>query len=168
MVRLLGGSLMAVLLCAATPAPPAVSNDAQIRQVADDFAAAWNKHDPTAMAYFWSAEGDLINPSGRKAKGLTEIQRLFQGEHNGPMKNSTYATTAMSIRYLDSTLALMDNDAEISGIAAPDGSTSSLKAHVFNVLRKSGGKWWVVSARAYVYLPPPPPPPPPPPAPVPK
>src|SRR5438445_12890308 len=158
MVRLLGASLVAVLLCAASPAPPAVSNDAQIRQVADDFVAAWNKHDPTAMAYVWSADGDLINPFGRKAKGRTEIQRLFQDEHNGPMKNSTYAIPGLSIRYLDPTLALVDDDSEISGITNPDGTTSNLKAHVFNVLRKSGGKWWIVSARAYSFLPPPPPP----------
>ena len=110
------------------------------------------------MAYFWSADGDLINPSGRKAKGLTEIQRLFQDEHNGVMKNSTYTMTSLSIRFLDPTLALVDDDAEISGMTSPDGSTVNLKAHVFNVLRKSGGKWWIVSARAYAFLPPPPPP----------
>ncbi|HEX9502575.1 MAG TPA: nuclear transport factor 2 family protein [Thermoanaerobaculia bacterium] len=167
MVRLLGITSIAVLLCAATPEPPAVSNDTQIRQLADDFAATWNKHDPTNMAYFWSADGDLINPSGRKAKGLTEIQRLFQDEHKGPLKDSTFTVTGLSIRYLDSTLALMDEDAEISGVTNPDGSTVTLKPHVFNVLRKSGGKWWIVSTRAYSYLPPPPPPPPPP-APVPK
>jgi uncharacterized protein (TIGR02246 family) len=160
---------MAVLLCGATPAPPppTISSEAQIRQLADDFAAAWNKHDPMAMAYLWSANGDLINPAGRKAKSLTEIQKLFQDEHNGPLKNSTFAVTGLSIRYLDSTLALVDEDAEISGVANPDGSTMTLKPHVFNVLRKSAGKWWIVSARAYSYTPPPPPPAPPAP-PVPK
>jgi uncharacterized protein (TIGR02246 family) len=161
MVRLLGASLMAVLLCAATPAPPAtpaVSNDAQIRQVADDFAAAWNKHDPTAMAYFWSADGDLINPSGRKAKGLTEIQRLFQDEQNGPMKNSTFTITSFSMRYLDPTYATVDADVEVSGVATPDGSIVTIKPHVINVMRKSGGKWWIAAARAYTYPPPPPPP----------
>ena len=158
MVRLLGITSIAVLLCGATTAPPPISNEAQIRQLADDFSAAWSKHDATAMAYFWSADGDLINPSGRKAKGLTEIQRLFQDEHNGVMKNSTYTMTSLSIRFLDPTLALVDDDAEISGMTSPDGSTVNLKAHVFNVLRKSGGKWWIVSARAYAFLPPPPPP----------
>jgi uncharacterized protein (TIGR02246 family) len=135
--------------------------------VADDFAAAWNKHDPTAMAYCWSADGDLINPFGRRAKGLTEIQRLFQDEQNGPMKNSTFTITSFSMRYLDATYATVDADAEISGVATPDGSTATIKPHVFNLMRKSGGKWWIAAARAYSYTPPPPPPPPPP-APVPK
>jgi uncharacterized protein (TIGR02246 family) len=155
MVRLLGASLTVVLLCAATPAPPAVSNDTQIRQMADDFAAAWNKHDPTAMAYFWSADGDLINPWGRKAKGLTEIQRLFQDEHNGPMKVSTYATTAMSIRMLAPALALVDYDAEIANVSLPDGSTTTFKPHVVFIVRKTNGKWRIVSARPYAFMPPP-------------
>src|SRR5258706_10192886 len=135
MIRPLRASLIALLLCAATPAHPAVSNDAQIRKLADDFAVAWNKHDPTAMASFWSTDGDLINPAGRYAKGRTEIQKLFQDEHNnGPMKNSTYAMKSMSVRFLEPTLALADDDVQISGMMAPDGSTSTLNAHVYNVL----------------------------------
>ena len=116
---------------------PGLELEQHLRQVADDFAAAWNKHDPTAMAYFWSADGDLINPSGRKAKGLTEIQRLFQDEQNGAMKNSTFTITSFSMRYLDSTYASVDADAEISGVATPDGSIITIKAHVFNVMRKT-------------------------------
>ena len=154
MVRLLGASLTVALLCAATPAPPAVSNDRQIRQMADDFAAAWNKHDPTAMAYFWSADSDLISPWGRKAKGRTEIQRLFQDEHNGPMKVSTYAIRALSIRMLDPALAMVDYDAEIANVSLPDGSTT-FKPHIVFIVRKTNGKWWIISTRAYAFMPPP-------------
>jgi uncharacterized protein (TIGR02246 family) len=155
MVRLLGASLAAVLLCAATPAP-AASNDAQIRKMTDDFAAAWNKHDATALAHFWTADGDLINPWGRKAKGFTEIQQLLQDEQNGPLKGSTYSTATMSIRMLAPTLALADLDSEIANIPNPDGSTATFatfKHHVVFVLRKTNGKWWIVSARPYAFAP---------------
>jgi uncharacterized protein (TIGR02246 family) len=158
---------MVVVLCGAASAPTVKSNEEQIRDVADEFAAAWNKHDPTAMAYVWAADGDLINPFGRRARGLTEIQRLFQDEQNKDMKNSTFTIKSFSIRFIDSTLALVDSDAEISGLTNPDGSAMTIKPHVFNVMRKSGGKWWITAARAYNYTPPPPPPPPAP-APVPK
>ena len=110
------------------------------------------------MAYFWSADGDLINPNGRKAKGLTEIQRLFQDEHNNAMKASSYTITAMSIRMLEPALALVDWDVEVTGVTLPDGSTMTTKPHVVLLLRKTNGKWWIVSARAYAYLPPPAPP----------
>jgi len=113
---------MVVVLCGAAPAPTVKSNEEQIRGVADEFAAAWNKHDPTAMAYVWAADGDLINPFGRRARGLTEIQRLFQDEQNNAMKNTTFTIKGFSIRFVDSTLALVDSDAEISGLTNPDGS----------------------------------------------
>jgi len=158
MVRVFTATFIAALLSTAALGQPAKSNEQQIRERLDEFAATWNKHDPTAMAYFWSVDGDLINPSGRKAKGLTEIQRLFQDEQNGVMKNSTYTVTSASIRMLDPTLAIVDSDAEIAGVTSPDGSTVTIKPHVTILMRKTGGKWWVVTARAYSYLPPPPPP----------
>jgi uncharacterized protein (TIGR02246 family) len=157
MVRFLIATVAAALLCAAAPAPTK-SADQEIRDRLDDFAASWNKHDPTDMAYFWSADGDLINPAGRKAKGLTEIQRLFQDEHNGPMKNSTFTNSKVSVRMIDPTLAMVDADVEVAGIANPDGTTVTMKPHVTSLMRKSNGKWWIVSARAFNYTPPPPPP----------
>jgi uncharacterized protein (TIGR02246 family) len=174
MVRVLGATLIAVLLCGAAAAPPAKStappsksNEAQIRERLDEFAATWNKHDPTDMAYFWSVDGDLITPLGRKAKGLLEIQRLFADEHSKALKNSTYTNTSSSVRFLEPELALVDSDAEISGVTAPDGTVTTMKPHVTTLWRKSGGKWWIAATRAFVYVPPPPPPPPAP-APVPK
>ena len=158
MVRVFTATFIAALLSTAALGQPVKSNEQQIRDRIDEFGAAWNKHDPTTMAYFWSVDGDLINPAGRKAKGLTEIQRLFQDEQNGVMKNSTYTTTSTSIRMLDPTLAMIDSDVEITGIATPDGTTVTSKPHVTALMRKTGDKWWVVTARAYNYLPPPPPP----------
>src|SRR5438552_14053874 len=34
---------------------------ADIKARGDAFAAAWNKHDPKAMAALWAADGDLID-----------------------------------------------------------------------------------------------------------
>ncbi|HYS54838.1 MAG TPA: nuclear transport factor 2 family protein [Thermoanaerobaculia bacterium] len=161
MVRVITATFIAALLSTAALGQPAKSNEQQIRDRLNEFAATWNKHDPTNMAYFWSVDGDLINPSGRKAKGLTEIQRLFQDEQTGVMKNSTYAVTSASIRMLEPTLAFVDSDAEITGVANPDGSTATMKPHVTVLMRKTGGKWWVVTARAFTFFIPPPPPPPP-------
>jgi uncharacterized protein (TIGR02246 family) len=110
------------------------------------------------MAYFWSVDGDLINPSGRKASGLTQIQRLFADEHGGPMKQSTYKIVSQSVRFIEPALALVDQDAEISGVANPDGTTGTIKPHVVILMRKSGGQWWIAAARPYNYLPPPAPP----------
>ena len=133
------------------------SDEEMIRARAQEFADAWNKHDATAMAYVWSADGDLINPMGRRASGLTEIQRLFADEQSKAFKDSTYTMTAMKVHFLSPMTAIMDQDAEITNVAAPDGSTTTLKPHISALLTKSGGQWWLTSVRAYMFLPPPPP-----------
>ncbi len=156
MKRVLAAAVAAVLISAVGFAKE--SNEQQIRARTDAFAEAWNKHDTAAMTAFWSFDGDLINPSGRRAKGMTEIQKLFTEEHSAAMKQSTYKTNSMSIRFIEPDLALVDSDVELSGVAAPDGTTATIKPHVVTLWRKSGGQWWVVSARAYNYLPPPAPP----------
>ncbi len=157
MVRALVASFAAILISIVAVAKE--SNEQQIRNRADEFAAAWNKHDPQAMAAVWSAEGDLINPFGRKARGIADIVKLFQEEHTTAMKSSTFTVTSMSVRYIEPTLALADWDAEISGIMNPDGTPGpTTKPHVTSLLRKSGGKWWVLAARAMNFTPPPPPP----------
>lgn len=157
MRRVLMATVLFVLVSGVAWAAP--TNEEQIRKRFDDFAAAWNKHDPTELAYFWSADGDLINPMGRKAKGLTEIQRLFQDEQTTLFKQSTFHAGPQSIRYLEPGLAVVDADVDIQNVLNPDGSTANMKVHVANLMKKSGGQWWIVSARAYNFLTPPPAPP---------
>jgi len=156
MKRVLAAAVAAVLICAVGFAKE--SSEEQIRARAAAFADAWDKHDTVAMTALWSFDGDLINPFGRTAKGMTQIQKLFQDEHAAAMKQSTYKTNSMSIRFIDPDLALVDSDVEVSGVANPDGSTLTIKPHVTTLWRKSGGQWWVVAARAFNFTPPPPPP----------
>jgi uncharacterized protein (TIGR02246 family) len=136
----------------------AQNDEEKIRARTQEFADAWNKHDPTAMAYFWSVDGDLVNPFGRRASGLTEIQRLFADEQSKAMKATTYTVTGMKVRFLNPMTAVVDQDLEITNIAAPDGTTMTMKPHVTSVMTKSGGQWWIASARAFAYMPPPAPP----------
>ena len=136
----------------------AQTDEEMIRARAQEFADAWNKHDPTAMAYVWSADGDVINPFGRRASGLTEIQRMFADEQSKAMKNSTYAITGIKIHFLNPQLAIVDQDLEVTGVANPDGTTATIKPHSTAVMTKSGGQWWVASVRAFTYMQPPPPP----------
>jgi uncharacterized protein (TIGR02246 family) len=155
MKRVLAAAAAAVLISAVGYAQ---SDEEKIRARAQAFADAWNKHDSMGMAYLWSVSGDLINPSGRRASGLTEIERLIASEHGGPLKQSTFNITNMKVRFLDPMTAILDEDTEVTGITNPDGTTATLKPHATAVMIKSGGQWWFAAVRAYSYLPPPAPP----------
>ncbi len=128
--------------------------DATIHQRHDEWAAAWNKHDPKLMAAFFVADGELINPFGRHAKGTAEIEKLFTDEHNSAMAGTTYAGMIENIRYIGKNVAIVDVSGEISGMKGPDGAAAPpFKHHVTWIAEKKAGKWMADGARAFVLLP---------------
>jgi uncharacterized protein (TIGR02246 family) len=149
--------LLLILVSIALTSPAAIAaeaDDAAIRKVHADFAAAWNRHDSVALAGSWSPDGDLINPEGRSAKGRAEIQTLFAEEQAGLFKGSTFTNTINGIRMLTPTVAIVDASYEISNVMPPGGqATTTLKGLYTSVMMKQGGKWWTVSARAMAPVP---------------
>lgn len=128
--------------------------DAAIKKRHDDWSAAWNKHDPKLIASLFLPDADVINPFGRKAHGLAEIEQLFTDEHKGVMAGTTYSGTIDSIRYLGKNYAIVDVTAEISGMKKPDGTDAPpFKHHVTWIAEKKDGKWMALGARAFAMLP---------------
>lgn len=138
----------------AVAVPEKSGGEAQVRARAQEFAAAWNQHDPKAMAAFWAPDGDLISPSGRVAKGRAEVEKLFTDEHSTFMKGTTFTLTGVTVRLLAPDIAFADWDVEISGMHAPDGSAMPVQNfHVNTVMAKKSGQWWTVAGRPVSYLP---------------
>jgi uncharacterized protein (TIGR02246 family) len=128
--------------------------DAAIQKRHDEWCAAWNKHDAKLMAGFFVADGELINPFGRRAKGTAEIEKLFTEEQTGPMTGTTYSGTIESIRYIDDDVAIVDVTGEITGMKRPDGSAApAFKHHVTWIAEKRHGKWMALGARAFSFIP---------------
>jgi len=113
-----------------------------------EFVAAWNRHDPKAMASVWAPGGDLFNPFGRWAKGREEVAKLLTEEHSTVMKATTFTTSAITVRTLAPGVALADWDFTIAGIMTPDGSTMpTQKFHAAVVWVKKGGTWFQLANR---------------------
>lgn len=122
----------------------------------NEFVAAWNKHDPKAMAAVWLAKCDLINPFGMKASGRAEIEKLFAGEHGGVMKASTYTINSGTVRMIGRGVALGEWDSVITGMTSPDGQAlPPFPHHVTMVFVHEGGQWRADAVRAFQFLPPP-------------
>ena len=152
--RLLLPVLLVLLIVLPARAHQQSEEDAAIRKRHDEWCEAWNKHDPKAMAAFWTADGDVINPFGRHAKGTAEIEKLFTEEQSGPMAGTTYSGTIESIRYIGE-VAIVDVAGEIAGMKGPDGAAAAVpfKHHVTWIARKVDGKWMAEGARAFAYMP---------------
>jgi uncharacterized protein (TIGR02246 family) len=149
--RLLLGVLLALFVVSPALAQQS-DDDAAIQKRHDEWVAAWNKHDPKAMAAFWVADGDLINPFGRHARGTAEIEKLFTEEQSGPMADTTYSGTIEGIRHVGD-VAIVDVAGEITGMKGPDGAAMPpFKHHVTWIARKVDGKWMAEGARAFAYV----------------
>ncbi len=146
-------SLVLFALALAVPLGAAASptDEETIKAQVMAFAAAWDKHDPKAMAAFWAEDGDLVNPFGEMAKSRTEVEQLFGEQHAGMMKGTTYAVTMRGIRMVAPGVAVATWDGVIKGMTAADGSPLPLFDHLVTVVVvKKGGTWQTAAARAMV------------------
>jgi uncharacterized protein (TIGR02246 family) len=144
--------LPAFLLCVLT-APAVLGSDgdeAAIRKVHADFAAAWNRHDAAALAADWTASADLINPEGRWAKGKAELQKNFAEEQAGVFKSSTFTSTVQSVRFLNPQTAIVDAAFEIQNATPPDSPPMTQKGLYKAFMVKESGKWRTASVMAMV------------------
>jgi uncharacterized protein (TIGR02246 family) len=132
---------------------PNASDEAAIKKCVADFSAAWNKHDPKAMAATWAEDADLINPFGRAARGRAEIEKLFTDEQSMAMKGTTYTVLDTNVRMLSPDIALCELSGQIANMKDPSGTPMPLfKHHVVLIAMKRNGTWWPTIVRPYVYL----------------
>ncbi|MFN2385260.1 MAG: SgcJ/EcaC family oxidoreductase [Thermoanaerobaculia bacterium] len=131
-------------------------DEAAIRKVHADFTAAWNRHDPAALAAIWSADGDLVNPEGRWAKGNAEVQKNFADEQAGIFKSSTFTNTVTGVRFLTPNIAIVDASFEIRNATPANAPPMTQKGLYKAVMVKDGGTWRTASAMAMAPVAPPP------------
>jgi uncharacterized protein (TIGR02246 family) len=130
-------------------------DEAGIRKVFTGFAEAWAKDDAKTMASYWAADGDLINPQGKRGNGRAEVEAVLAGEHATVFKGTHIKFSEGTIRFVKPDVAVFTTDYEVPGAHGPDGNEMTAKGIVTAVMVKKSGKWWSLSVRPMVPLPPP-------------
>lgn len=148
---------LVVVLAAGAVAAEKASDEAAIRKQGEEFAAAWNKNDYKTIASKFTADGDLINPMGRVAKGASEIEKLFQDEQTSVMKGTTFTRTSRSLQWVGPQVAVETWDATVTGMHSPDGKDLPPLKHIVTIVWvQKDGKWLAAVARPMAPVPPPP------------
>lgn len=143
--------LLLALSAGVAGAKAQAADEAAIRKVFAGFAEAWGKDDVKSMASYWTADGDLINPTGRRANGRADVEKLFADEHATIFKGTHIKFSEGTIRFVKPDVAVFTTDYEIPGAhAGPNGSEMTAKGIVTNVMVKKDGKWLTLSARPMV------------------
>lgn len=119
----------------------------QIRARFVEFANAWNAHDVGAMVECWADGGNVTHPWGTFAAGHEAIATLLTGEHEGPMRDSRWVVSDLRIRPLSERTAVVQCDAVLQGVRAPNGKEYELPHQIDAVLAQNddGSGWRFVS-----------------------
>jgi uncharacterized protein (TIGR02246 family) len=141
-------ALYVLLLSSTAFASVGSADEAKIKDMIADFATAWHKTDAQALSMFWTPDGDFINPNGLVMNGRTEIQGFYAQAFAMGYAGTTASATVSKIKFLSSTMAMVDGTFEISGRTGSDGELSPPEAGRYTViLVKRSGRWWILANR---------------------
>lgn len=111
----------------------------EIREHFDRFASAWNRHDIAGMVDCWTSDGSAIDPWGRFAAGHEAISRLLASEHETSMRDSRYQILSVGVHPLSGDAAIVECEALIEDVLAPNGKTYELHHHIDAVVVRHDG-----------------------------
>jgi uncharacterized protein (TIGR02246 family) len=116
---------------------------------AQQFIEAFDKGDAKAVAGFWTADGDYIDPSGRQFKGREAIEKLYAKAFD-ESKGAKLSITLDSQREVTPDVAIHEG---VSEVTPPDGGPPAL-GRFTAVLVKKDGEWYFEHVRESTFTPP--------------
>lgn len=124
-----------LLLCAGAGRVASADDAEMIRQTSQAFTTAFNQGDAAALASQWTADGELVDATGRVLKGRSEIEaaykKFFAGHPGEKIKVSVD-----SIELLSEDAALEQGTASLESAGAGTSGATYTAVHV-----KKDGKW---------------------------
>lgn len=131
------------------PAAPAAAADRELRQLSDQFQAAWNGHDARALSALFAEAADMIVDDERAVVSREEVQKEFLARNaKDATKESTAQVRVISTRFVRPDVAVADWGVLVRGTRSPDGTASPPQLHrVTAVLTREGGAWTIASLR---------------------
>lgn len=131
-----------------------LQNEETIRKLYAAYTAAWNRHDPKAMASFWALDGDYMEPDGRHARGHAEVEKLFTQEQQTVFKDSKLALTIETVWFITEAVALVDGTYELAGVRDLEGKElPTRRGHLAALLLNEEGAWRVAAGRTMIIVP---------------
>jgi uncharacterized protein (TIGR02246 family) len=119
----------------------------QIKQAYDRFAANWKTNDGAAVATDFVEDGSLINPFGQAARGRPALAAMYAEYFAGMLRGTTTTCKIAEIRVVEGNHAFVDAEQTIHG---PDGGVV-LVVHLAALLRHERDGWRFVDSRPYTF-----------------
>ena len=141
---------LALLFCLALLAPRIARADSEqdkgdIRNLQNEQAAAWNRHDPKAYAALFKEDGDCVNVVGWWWKGRAEIEKKLTDAYLYVFKESALTIKDVDVKFLTPDLAVAHVRWTMTGARTPKGIPEPQQGIQTQVLQKQSGKWQIAT-----------------------
>ena len=126
------------------------ADEAAIREIENRFNAAWNAHDPDAMASSLADDAQFITVNGAWTTTRGGFRDLMARLHGaaGPYRASVRKTPEMQVRFLSPDIAILHSRFWIDGEVLHDAlSQASRECVGMRVLHRIGGRWQIVATQ---------------------
>jgi uncharacterized protein (TIGR02246 family) len=149
-------ALLLFVVPAAVRAQAADPADVQaIRGIERQWESAWNHHNIAAMVRLGAPDADWVNLAGQWFESGDAFAKSLESLHSGKVKDSTWHTEQIHVRFLSPTIAVVHVYFRTSGERNPDGSPRPARRGIFTrVEQKRGGRWLIIASQATSIVPP--------------
>ena len=126
------------------------ADEEAIRELENQFNAAWDRHDPEALAESLADDAQFITVNGAwttTRNGFRDLMARLHGA-TGPFRTSTRRTPEMNVTFLAPDIAILHSRFWIDGeVLHDDLSQGSRESVGTRVVRKLDGRWQVVATQ---------------------
>lgn len=126
------------------------ADEAAIRELENQFNAAWNRHDPDAIAASLADDAQFITVNGAWTTSRQGFRDMMQRLHgpSGPFRASTRRSPEMQVRFLAPDIAILHTRFWIKGEVMHDALSQEDRESVgTRVVRKIDGRWRIVATQ---------------------
>ncbi len=133
------------------------NSEAAIREVVEQHAEIWNRHDMTAYAALFADDADLVNIRGGWWQGRAQIEERMSALHKTLFRESQLVTTEIAVRFLQENIAIAHVRWELTGILDRDGQKFPQAQNTITTwtMTQSDDKWQIEAFQNTEFAPPP-------------
>lgn len=157
LIRIVAATAMALTFCVASPAHAEgakgqAREEAVLRQLVAEQTEAWNRHDAAAWSKDFAPDADFINIVGTVFSGRAEIEQRHAFVFASVFKESHTEVTVRKVRFLEPGVAVVDTEHVVTGYTGlPPGVQPSepgvLRTRMRYVMKRTGGRWWILAGQ---------------------
>ena len=126
----------------------ALVDTAAIRSVVRSFADAWGRADAATIASLFTADGDLVIPTGLQVHGRAHLRDFYASAFARGYAGSTTTAKVMLIRKIAPDVMVVDAVWSIDGAKLTSGKPMPPERGILAaVIVNDVGRWWIAALR---------------------